>query len=222
MCENIDTKRELLYSFSTLVFTPILYYFAVTSAFKLSEQGVLSNDPSTASVLSSTGEGVQDGGPLPATPVISDHEEEKVGGGGDESVTNNGTGGSSVGRDPIIGFILEQRELPFETVFYVVVFEVLKLLIVFTVFPGSHLFDQTPSLQTMWNLSGMGNVAGGGSGLIGTGGSSSSGKASQGRLPFSKRDNLVAKSQPLQIKVKNLNNENFFCGPSQTVRFLKF
>lgn len=208
VCENVDSKRELLYSFSTLVFTPLIYYFAVTSAFSTSgDRDATGNSSPAASVSSPSLATAQDGsvGGGSASSVdagtLSSQQEEKAVGSND----------TVVGGDPIIGFILQHRELPFETVFYVVAFEVLKLLVVFTIFPGSHLFDQTPSLQVMWNLTQGGNS--GGSGLMGAGTSAGlghSGKASQARLPFSKRDSAASKSPSLQIKVARLESENKF------------
>lgn len=187
-CENVDSKRELLYSFSTLVFTPLLYYFAVTSAFSSKSVGESTTSP-----------------PIPnedkeSSTVLLQQSQQN-----EEVTSATGSTNNTSDNDLIIKFILEQHELPFETVFYVVLFEIIKLLIVFTVFPATHLFDQSPSLSSMWNLSNLGSA-----GLIASSSSVTTGanssKASLGRLPYSyskrDRDSAPGKSPAFQVKVK--------------------
>ena len=185
VCENLERKRELLYSFSTVVFIPVLYYCAVTYAFT----------PST---------------PFPKINKEGDHGiEGGVGGGGGDFVQESLGGQGDTGTDgslrdainrtfdgDILNFIRKRRELPYESVFYIVLLEVVKLFIVLTIYPGNHLFDQTPPLSWVWR------------GKTGTSPNSSyaagqAGRAAQGRLPFSKRDkeNGPGKSPSLQIKV---------------------
>lgn len=170
VCENADCKRELLYSLSSLVFTPVLWYFAVTGQFQKE---------------------FRDGSEVP--PVGDGEGSDGIsteGKGGSMEMSGNETDG--VGTEVVIKWIIEKRELPVETVFYVVAFEILKLLIVFIVFPGSHLFDQSPSLQAMWSLGGQGSHG------------NSGGKGSQGRLPFSKRDSSGPKAPSLQVKIMEI------------------
>ncbi|ODM98252.1 Phosphatidylinositol-glycan biosynthesis class F protein [Orchesella cincta] len=175
VCENVDSKRELLYSFSTLVFTPLLYYFAVTSAFPSGggEPTLVVQRPAAEfdDNLEKAGESTRES----SSPVL-----QETGKGGNESQSES-----------VVAFIVQFRELPHETVFYVVLFEIVKLLVVFTIFPGSHLFDQTPSLTSLWNLPTLGNS------------NLSSASSSKARLPFSRRDrdHAPVKSPALQTKV---------------------
>ncbi|CAL8099881.1 unnamed protein product [Orchesella dallaii] len=180
VCENVDSKRELLYSFSTLVFTPLLYYFAVTSVFPsgIETSGGQRPVEDFADNVEKAGESRESSSPLQQ-----------------ESKGFQSSGSNESESDSIIAYIVQFRELPHETVFYVIVFEIVKLLVVFTVFPASHLFDQTPSLISLWNIN-----------SVGSSNLSSTSSSSKGRLPFSRRDkdHAPVKSPALQTKILEL------------------